>query len=117
MSKTFTYTRQCSSSYYSESTDEDFYDEEDFEYEVEWDRIREALSEIMYEEYFLNIIKAIPGIDENKELKKKLYNEITKSISQMISGHDLEDSLSDDCEDWLKDYFEQDAMDCWNDYD
>ena len=114
MSKTFTYTRQCSPSYYSEQTDEDFFDEEDFEYEVEWDRIREALSEIMYEEYFLNVIKAIPGIQDDKELKKKICREIQKSINQMISGHDLEDSLSDDCEDWLKDYFEQDAMDCWN---
>ena len=114
MSKTFTYTRQCSPSYYSESTDEDFYDEEDFEYEVEWDDVRDALSEIMYQEYFLNVIKVIPGIQDDKELKKKICNEIQKSINNMISGCDLEDSLSELCEDELKDYFEQDAMDCWN---
>ena len=68
----------------------------------------------MYQEYFLNVIKVIPGIAEDKELKKKICNEITKSIDNMISGCDFEDGLSDLCEDELKDYFEQDAMEYWN---
>lgn len=114
MSKTFTYTVPCGKSYYSEELDEEFCDEKDLDYDVDWDRIRDALSEIMYEEYFLNVIKVIPGIAEDKELKKKIYNEITKSINKMISGCDFEDGLSDFYEDELKDYFEQDAMEYWN---
>ena len=115
MSKVFTYTRQCGPSYYSGYTDEDFYDEEDFEYEVDGDEIRCALADLMCQEYFLNVIKVIPGITEDKELKKKICREIQNSINRMISDYDLEDSLSDNCEDWLKDYFEQEAMKYWND--
>ena len=114
MSKTFTYTVPCGKSYYSEELDEEFCDEKDLDYEVDWDRIRDALSEIMYEEYFLNVIKVIPGVQDDTEFKKTICREIQNSINRMISGHDLEDSLSDDCEDWLKDYFEQDAMEYWN---
>lgn len=114
MSKTFTYTRQCSPSYYSEQTDEEFCDEESYEYEVELDEVRDGLSEIIYQDYFLNVIKSIPGIEDNNDLKQKIYREIRKSINKMIYDCDLEDVLCELHEDGLKDYFEQDAMDCWN---
>lgn len=114
MSKIFTYTRQCSPSYYSEQTDEEFCDEESYEYEVELDEVRDALSKIIYQDHFLNVIKTIPGIQNDEELKKKICREITNAINRMIYDCDLEDILSELHEDGLKDYFEQDAMECWN---
>ena len=107
MSKTFTYSRQCGPSYYSEQTDEEFYDTEDFEYEVDSSSIREALSEIITDDYF----SKIPAVKNNKELK----SEIEKAVASFIGDNDLEDDLADAYEDELKEHFEEEAFDSLDD--
>lgn len=102
MSKTFTYTRQCGPSQYSEELDEEFYDTEDFEYEVDTEELRDALSELIFRDYF----QKVPGIKENKDVAK----EIKGSIYCFIWDNDFEDDLSDAYEDDLKDYFQEDAF-------
>lgn len=109
MSKTFTYTRQSGCSHYAEQTDEDFSDEESFSYEVASTELRGALSEIMLE-HFINVLNVV----KDEDLKKKVRNELINSLGEMISDNNLEDCLSEGREDELKDYFEQDVIDCWN---
>lgn len=107
MGKTFTYTRQCGPSRYSAQTDEEFCDEEDFEFEVSNEDIREALSELIFDNYFCNV----PGLKDNKEMVLK----IKAGIKSFIWDNDFEDDLSDSYEDELKEYFAEQAADSWND--
>ena len=102
MSKTFRYTKQVGRSYYSEQTDEEFCDEEDFEYSVSSDRIQSALADIISSTYFLNN----PILKETKEIK----NAVIKSVKEFIEDCDLEDALEYYFEDDLRDYFEEEAM-------
>ena len=113
--KTFTYTKQCGPSYYSHQTDEEFYEEKEFDYTVNNDEIKDAISDIIFENHFKNIISNIPELKENSDLRKNMFRNINKAIQNMINNCDLEDSLSEFYEDELKDYFEQDAMDSWGD--
>ena len=114
MSKTFTYTRQCGPSYYSESTDEDFCDEEDFEYEVDYEDVWAACAELAYNDFFLKHLMNIPEIKENKELQKQMRKIIEHCISMFISELDIQDQAEEYFDESLKDYFEEDAMDSWN---
>lgn len=107
MSKTFTYTRQCGPSLYSEYTDEEFCDEEDFDYEVDEQELRDALSDLIFDDCFSNIT----GIKENKVMVLS----IKKAINSLIFDNDLEDDLEDVYEDGLKDYFEADAFNSLDD--
>lgn len=107
MSKTFTYSRQCGPSSYSEYTDEEFYDEEDFEYEVSAEEIRDALTELIFDDYFAKV----PGLKENKNA----VAETKKAIRKFIDDNDMEDDLSDAYEDGLKEYFEEDAFNSLDD--
>ena len=107
MSKTFTYSRQCGPSSYSEYTDEEFYDEEDFEYEVSAEEIRDALTELIFDDYFAKV----SGIKENKDT----VAETKKAIKNLIWDNDFEDDLSDAYEDELKDYFQEDAFNSLDD--
>lgn len=102
MSKTFTYTRQCGPSQYSEELDEEFYDTEDFEYEVDTEEIREALTNLIFDDYFAKL----PSLEGNKDA----IAETKKAIRNLIWDNDFEDDLSDAYEDDLKDYFQEDAF-------
>ena len=104
MGKVFTYSRQTGPDIYSEQTDETFCDTEDFEYEVDYDDLSEAIEEMVYDNYFRNI-----SVD--KEQKKK----IMKAIKSFISNCDLSDTLEEYFEDELKDHFEEDAFNSLND--
>lgn len=107
MSKTFTYSRQCGPSSYSEYTDEEFYDEEDFEYEVSADKVIDALSELIFNDYFSNIL----SVKENKKTVLRIKN----AIDSLIKNCDMEETLSDIYEDELKDYFQEDAFNSLDD--
>lgn len=115
MSKTFRYTRQCGPSYYSEETDEDFCDEESFDYEVDSDQVSDACAELTYDDFFSTKLKQIPEVKDNKELQKQLRKVIQQGISQFISELDVSDQTEEYFEESLKDYFEEDAMEAWND--
>lgn len=92
---TFTYKFQAGPSYYSEYTDEDFYDIDFYDYEVDYKKVQHALAEIFWEDYF----------KKNTPIQDKLV--IIKSLETLVSDLNLDDS--DDYYDQLKDYFEDDA--------
>ena len=73
------------------------------EYEVDSSSIREALSEIITDDYF----SKIPAVKNSKELK----SEIEKAVASFIDDNDLEDDLADAYEDELKEHFEEEAFD------
>lgn len=104
MSKIFTYTVQTGPSRYSEETDEEFCDEEDFEYEVDSDEIEKALGEIIVDEELTNVI----CLDSCQK------EQLAKNVATFISNTDLIDTLTDYYEDSLKDYFESQAMEAWD---
>lgn len=117
MSKTFTYTRQSRPSYYSEYTDEDFCDEEDFEYEVDSDNLQDAVGELTYDEFFSYGLRQIPQIKKNKELQKQIRKVIEHGIKMFISELDMNDASEEYFDEALKEYFEEDAMEAWRDSD
>lgn len=92
--KTFTYYIQSGPATYSELTDEEFFDEEEIEYEVSYERIREVLVDFIIDDYFSNI--------EKKE-------QLKKSLNKFISDNDLDEILEVYYEEALKDYFEPEA--------
>ena len=104
--KTFTYSYPVGS-FYSEERDE--FDEtmSSFDYEVDTDKIREAIANIIFNDDFSLTFS------NDEELKKK----IIKALTSMISNFDLQEKLEKDLEDDLKLYFENMAMNSFNDYD
>lgn len=98
MSKRFTYSkiREC---VYLENSDE--YDEicEKFEYEVEDNKIIEALASFVYKEYFLST--------NNENVKDGLFG--------LIKEFDLIDNLFDYYLDELKEYFKAEAFEYYED--
>lgn len=113
MNKIFKYTRQTSPSYYSDQTDEEFYNEEDFDYEADMEEIQIALANIISQDYFINVLDVLPNT-KNNDLKKKVLREIKKSIKSLVANNDLEEIFSEIYEDELTDYFEEDAMNSLN---
>jgi hypothetical protein len=104
MGKVFTYTK-LNSICFLEGSDE--YEEvsDDFEYEVDSIDLRNALSEIIFNEYF----KKFKDLNSYKKL-------ILNAISRFIFDREIEEELIEQYEDELKDYFEEEAMnDCNND--
>lgn len=113
MNKIFKYTRQTSPAYYSDQTDEEFYDEENFDHEADMEEIQIALANIISQDYFINVLDVLPNT-KNNDLKKKVLREIKKSIKSLVANNDLEKIFSEIYEDELTDYFEEDAMNSLN---
>lgn len=113
MGKTFIYTKQCGPSQYSEYRDEEFCDEENFEYEVDWGKVKDACADLTYENFFLRGLMEIPEIKENKELQKQIRKVIESGVSKFVSELDIEDPVEEYFDESLKDYFEEDAMESW----
>lgn len=87
----FIYSKTVASGY-CEATDE--YDEEDveFEYEVDEERVENAIINIVYDECF-----------------SECDDTVKKGIYDFINSYDLWDSLKEILEDALHDYFESEA--------
>lgn len=100
MSRTFTYNR-TTSQYWDYENDEEYSSGEDFDYEVEDEEISEALTEILYQDYFCD-----KGVDWGDTLKPLLK----RSISELIYYTDILEELADYYEEQLKEYFEYDAF-------
>lgn len=100
----FTYYVQCSPSYYSEQTDEEFYDEESFEYEVDSDKAEDTAAEIIASE-IVSFKKVMDKTPEEIALMRKTAIATAKKI---ISDFDID--LEEVMGDELKDYFESEAM-------
>lgn len=105
--KTFTYVA-TTKTVYLEGTDE--YEDfgEEFEYDVSYDDIKEALSELIYADYFSEF-------EESKfEFNKSLFlSRTTSGLKRFIEDYCDIDDLIDEYYDGLKDYFERDALDSY----
>ena len=100
MSKTFTYTKivkEC----YLENSDEFEYEGIDFDYEIEDSDLIDAVSFLVYQDYF-----------NSGELscEVRYVDKVNKGIRQFIEDNDLLEELVERYEDELKEYFEEDAM-------
>lgn len=95
-----TYTNITSDGYISGSDEIEEYGE-DFEYEVDSDEVREALSKYIYNEEFKHLF-----INEDKTLKKLIIG----AIDCIIRDFDLQDKLENDCYDIIKEYFKGKAF-------
>lgn len=99
MSKTFTYTK-ITGHYYCMASDEWEEDGVDFDYEVENDDLLPEIVDLLFEEYF-------DGIGDKNATKE--------AIKKMLNENDLVEVFADLYEDTLKDIFEDEAMECYND--
>lgn len=94
MSKTFTYTR-ITSQYYLDYTDEWEEDGEDFDYEVDDDKLMDAVIELIKRDFF--------GCKVSPD-----------ALSDFIAETDILDRLVDNYEDELKAMFKQEAFDYYD---
>ena len=94
-----TYTMPTSSGYLSSSDEYDDFGE-DYDYEISDDDLREALSELLYELYFLT-------------LPDNVSASVKKAIGRLILDNDLEGKLCEQFADKIKDYFKNKALASW----
>ena len=100
--KTFTYTRQVGPSYYSAQSDEEFCDKESFDYSVSDEEIKDAIIEILFNDFFSEVLKPL-----NNE---QICIDIKKQIGEMVDYLNIDGKIEKFYEDELKDVFEEDAM-------
>lgn len=98
MSKTFSYTK-ITGHYYCQYSDEWEQDGVDFDFTVDDSQLLDAVVDMLYNEYFFKESFAA-----------------RESLKQMIEEQDLLETLVDGYEDKLKEHFEQDALDAFEDY-
>lgn len=106
---TFTYSFQCGPSSYSEYTDEEFYPEEDFEYEIDWDEVRDAAAEILADDSLTRKMTEGKTKEEIKLMRQVAY----ATAKNIISYLDLE--IDELMEEQLKEYFEDKAREAYYD--
>lgn len=98
MPKKFTYTR--ATEHFNADFDEYEYYGEDFDYEVDDDSLLFALAQIIYEKHF--------GFCKDARTAKL-------QILQFIISSDIFEQLCETFEEDLKDYFESEAFEEWDD--
>ena len=101
MGKVFNYT-VTGKTYFSEESDEYMDDSYDFQYEVSWQDLKMALTEIIVQKYFSSCPSTID--------KKKYIEACRNNVNKFIFGSDIEETLIETMEEDLKDYFEEEAM-------
>ena len=106
MSKTFRYTK-FTKYHYCDYSDEWEEDGVEFDYEVDNEDLLPEIVELVFNDYFA----------ENKVVcdSEERTNEIKETLSRIIDDNYLIDTLSDQYEDTLKDIFEKEAFDFYND--
>lgn len=106
MSKTFRY-KKITGQYYLDYTDEWEEDGIEFDYEVEDNDLFPEIVDLVFEEYFGDD-KSICETNEHKKAFKE-------RLKKLIDENDLIGSFADQYEDTLKDMFESEAMEWYND--
>lgn len=101
MSKTFTYTKITGRTYCGYS-DEYEYDGVEFDYEVDKDQLLDEVVNLVFDDYF----------SKNEDISGFVGRTVSikEGIRKFIEDYDLLDALVDDYEDWLKEIFEDEAM-------
>ena len=92
----FTYTRK-KAAYYDNARDEYFYDEYDFDFRVDDDKVLNALADILIGESNIET--------NNSTLKRDL-----EMVKRIIKNSGTQETLEERYEDELKDYFEEEAI-------
>lgn len=106
MSKTFRYTK-FTGHYYCQYSDEWEEDGVEFDYEVEDRDLLPVIVDLVFEDYF-----------ESNELycdNEAVVKTIKENLAKMISESDLIGTFADQYEDTLKDIFQDEALDFYND--
>lgn len=106
MGKVFNYTT-TGRSFYDSLTDEFVEEGRDFQYEVSWQDVKEALVNIIFNRFF----RPVPTMMAKKENVKKCK----AAIEKFIFDTDIEEYLVDAMEEDLKEYFEADAIESLKD--
>jgi putative lipoic acid-binding regulatory protein len=95
---------------------DDYHSGDDFEYEVEYDQRVEAIADYMADNYIHHIIqKHKPSSEQVKKLRhsKKI---LADAFAYTLKDFDLvTDEVEDDMVDIIKEYWEEDAQEQWND--
>ena len=99
MSKTFTYTKVLTRAYDSKRDDYEEYGCE-FDYEVDNEDLLDAVVDLLIEEYFESI---------------DVTNNVRQKLRCMITDFDMLDEFADAYEDSLKEMFEEEALESYED--
>lgn len=95
----FTYNFENYKQCFVDEDGEDYYSTEDYDFEVDIDDIRKTLAKLIYDDYFKN--------SKNEEIINMIY--------KMIYDLDLDDDLIETYYDSLKDYYEDEAKEEFED--
>ena len=106
MSKTFKYTK-FTGHYYCQYSDEWEEDGIEFDYEVEDDELLPEIVDLVFEEYF--------GDDKAICESEERTNDVKERLMLLIEENDLIGAFADEYEETLKDIFEKEAMEWYND--
>ena len=106
MGKVFNYIR-TGETYFDAVTDEYVEQGIDFQYEVSWADVKDALVNIIFNRFF----RPLPEMMDKKENIKNCKGAIIK----FISDTDIEETLVETMEEDLKEYFEPDAFESLKD--
>ena len=106
MSKTFKYTK-FTGHYYCQYSDEWEEDGIEFDYEVEDDELLPEIVDLVFEEYF--------GDDKAICESEERANDVKERLMLLIEENDLIGAFADEYEETLKDIFEKEAMEWYND--
>ena len=106
MSKKFTYTK-ITGHYFCQYSNEWEEDGIEFDYEVENEKLLPVLIDLLLEEYFKE-----NELDLENEQLVKLVKE---NLTRMVKEQDLIDILADNYYDGLKEVFQDEALEWYND--
>jgi hypothetical protein len=106
MSKTFRYTK-FTGHYYCQYSDEWEQDGVEFDYEVEDEDLLPEIVNLLFEDYFES--------DKNYCDNEKSVKAIKENLKRMVEESELIEVFADQYEETLKEIFEQEAMDFYND--
>lgn len=106
MSKTFNYTK-FTKHHYCDFSDEWEEDGVEFDYEVENKDLLPAIVDLLVDDYFMDD----NGVMHNEELRKA----VKEKLSKLIEENDLVEQLADQYEDTLKEIFQDEALEFYED--
>lgn len=106
MSKTFRYTK-FTGHYYCQYSDEWEQDGVEFDYEVEDKDLLPEIVNLLFEDYFEG--------DKNYCDNEQVVKAIKENLKRMVEESELIEVFADQYEETLKDIFEDEAMERYND--
>lgn len=106
MSKTFRYTK-FTGHYYCQYSDEWEEDGVEFDYEVEDKDLLPVIVDLLFDDYF--------GDDKVVKSNKEFENSVKENLKNLIEEQDMIGVLADNYEDTLKEVFQEEALEFYDD--